>query len=309
MLNFGLIGVGGYIAPRHLKAIKETGSNLVASVDINDSVGIIDQYFPHSNFSLDLIKFGNSILNSKLDFISICSPNYLHQAHIKFTLEKNINAICEKPVCLTPCEIDSLANLENETGRKIFTILQLRHHPGLKAFKETVKQEKQKQNVILTYITGRGNWYNSSWKGNPAKSGGIATNIGIHLFDLLIWLYGNVEHSEVHLSAPDKMAGFLELENAQVEWFLSIDFKDIPDKYKEKKNTYRSITINDNELEFSEGFTDLHTVVYQDIISGSGFGIEDARPSIELVDRIRNQFVSIDKEKMHPFAKKILNIL
>lgn len=315
MLNFGLIGVGGYIAPRHLKAIKETGNNLLAAVDINDSVGIIDQYFPHSNFFLDIKEFEKFLTHPadsgklpELNYISICSPNYLHNSHLKFALNMGANAICEKPLCLTIEELDELVKLEESTGKRIFTVLQLRHHPKLVEFKKSFKPGKEKQNVVLTYITGRGPWYQSSWKGDEAKSGGIATNIGIHLFDLLVWLYGKVEKSEVHLSAGNKMSGFLELENARVKWFLSIDFNDVPEQYRGIKNTYRSISINNNELEFSEGFTDLHTVVYRNIISGNGFGIQEARNSIELVHRIRNQAILSSEENMHPFTKKIVNI-
>lgn len=317
MKNFGLIGVAGYIAQRHLKAIKETNNNLCASVDINDSVGILDQYFPQSQFFLDIEKFveyigrlGREGTNSRVDYVSVCSPNYLHNTHIRLALRNGSHAICEKPIVLSPWELDDLSKLEKETGKKIYTILQLRHHAKLAVCKENISCEKigKKKNVILTYVTGRGNWYQSSWKGDIEKSGGIATNIGIHLFDLLIWLFGPVQQSEVHLNMDKKMSGFLELENAYVSWFLSIDFNDLPDEIKGKKNTCRSILIDNKELEFSEGFTDLHTVVYQNILEGKGVGIEEARPSIELLHQLKSKTALLNVEKLHPIVKKIVNV-
>lgn len=317
MKNFGLIGVGGYIAPRHLKAIKETDNNLSVSMDVNDSVGIIDQFFPHSEFFLDGNSFADYVTrlkktdpDKKLDYISICSPNYFHSRHIKFSLQSGIDAICEKPVVLSPWELDEMAALERGTGKRVYTILQLRHHAQLVAFKENLgsNSSKQKKNVVLTYITGRGNWYKSSWKGDIARSGGISTNIGIHLFDLLLWFFGNIQKSEVHLNGKNRVSGFLELEDAYVSWFLSIDFDDIPQEYKGKKNTLRSILINNDELEFSDGFTDLHTDVYKNILNGNGIGIEEARPSIELVHKIKNTECILNKDNLHPIAKRILNI-
>jgi UDP-N-acetyl-2-amino-2-deoxyglucuronate dehydrogenase len=312
MKNFGLIGAAGYIAQRHLKAIKETNNNLCASVDINDSVGILDQYFPKSQFFLNIEDFVDYIgkSDSRLDYISVCSPNYLHNTHIRLALRNGSDAICEKPIVLSPWELDDLSRLEMETGKKIYTILQLRHHAKLALCKENIEKEKtgKKKNVILTYITGRGNWYQSSWKGDVEKSGGIATNIGIHLFDLLIWLFGPVQQSEVHLNMDKKMSGFLELENAYVSWFLSIDFDDLPDEIKGVKNTFRSILIDNGELEFSEGFTDLHTVVYKNILEGKGVGIKEARPSIELLHQLKGKTPLLNMEKLHPIVKKIVNV-
>jgi len=317
MINYGLIGVGGYIAVRHLKAIKETCGNLMISMDINDSVGIIDQYFPRSLFFMDSENFLNKIRefnksgqDNKINFISVCSPNHLHFIHTKWALVNDCNAICEKPVVHDIKDIDNLRRLEENTGRKVFTILQLRRHQKLIEFHEQFKKEKKdkKKDVVLTYITGRGNWYYSSWKGDPAKSGGIATNIGIHLFDLLIWFFGRVQNSELHLNCENKMSGFLELENAYVRWFLSIDFDDIPERLKGIKNTYRAIFIDNEELEFSEGFTELHTIVYKDILEGKGIGIEEAMPSIELVCRTRNKASIINEDTLHPETRRILKI-
>ncbi len=317
MKNFGLLGVGGYIAPRHLKAIKDTGNLLMCSADLNDSVGVIDQYFPHSEFFLNTEDFVECLSRNfrennpeKLDYISICTPNYLHGSHIRLALRNGADAICEKPMVLSPWELDDLERLESESGKKIYTILQLRHHDRLVGFKNFLNGEsfKKKKNVQLTYITGRGKWYNQSWKGDIEKSGGIATNIGIHLFDLLIWYFGNIQNIEVHIAGKDKMAGFIELEKAYVRWFLSIDFNDLPDDVKGKKNTFRDIKIDDVELEFSEGFTDLHTVVYKNILEGRGIGIEEARPSVELVNKIKQSPAVINIETLHPMAKKNLNI-
>jgi len=310
MLNYGLIGLGGYIAPRHLKAIKETGGNLSAAYDINDSVGIIDQFFPQAKFFLQENEFEYFIRNplQRPDYISVCTPNYLHKRHIALALTNGCNAICEKPVVISLNDLDELAALEKSTGFKIYTVLQLRRHQMLMDFKKKLSEnpDKKKKIVDLTYITGRGVWYQASWKGNIDKSGGIATNIGIHLFDLLIWLFGKVVNCEVHLAEKNKISGILELEEAYVKWFLSIDFDDIPDNLKGSKTTYRSILIDGSELEFSEGFTDLHSTIYKDIIEGNGMGIEAARDSLSLVNKINNMGVKLNPSELHPMANKLL---
>ena len=307
--NFAIIGVGGYVAPRHLKAIKDTGNNLIAAMDPNDSVGVLDSYFKDVRFFVEFERFDRHIEKLRrskeekpIEFVSICSPNYLHDAHVRFALRVNADAICEKPLVLNPWNIDALAELEKESGRKIYTVLQLRVHPALIALREKLLQQKsnRKHDVCLTYITSRGRWYHVSWKGQLERSGGLATNIGIHFFDLLIWLFGPVENSEVHVSDQTRVGGALELERARVNWYLSIDRQDLPEvAVTEGKSTYRSITIDGEEVEFSGGFGDLHTVVYQDILGGGGFGLEDARPSIELVHQIRNAEILGKRERSH----------
>ncbi len=302
MKNFAITGLAGYIAPRHLKAIKETGNNLIAAMDPHDSVGILDQYFPDTAFFTEFERFDRHLemlkrkeKNFNLDYLSICSPNNLHDAHIRFALRIGADAICEKPLVLNPWNLDALELLEKEYGKKVYTVLQLRVHPSLIALKNSISRQpitdnrKLKHRVTLKYITSRGLWYNFSWKGDKQKSGGIATNIGIHFFDLLIWLFGEVLNYEVILNLENKMSGTLELKNADVEWFLSIDKNDLPKEAIDKnQKTFRSIKIDDKEIEFTEGFTDLHTVVYQEILNGKGFGIQDSRPSIELVHKLRN---------------------
>jgi len=311
--NFALIGAAGYIAPRHMRAIKDTGNKLLAALDPFDSVGIIDSYFPATDFfteterfdrHLDKLKRGKT---NKVDFVSICSPNYLHDAHIRLALRNNANAICEKPLLLNPWNIDSLTEIEKESGRKIYNILQLRHHPVIVSLKEKFDKlpNDKKHNIQLTYITSRGKWYYYSWKGAEEKSGGIVTNIGIHFFDMLSWIFGKVQNSHLHLMQPNKASGMLELENANVSWYLSLDSNDIPANAKENGlTTYRSITIDDEEIEFSGGFTDLHTLSYEKILNGNGFGIEDSRQSIEIAHMIRNQSLSKNKFDLHPFVKK-----
>ena len=277
MKNFALIGAAGYVAPRHMKAIKETGNNLLAAFDPNDSVGIIDSYFPDASFFVEFERFDRHVdklrrKGHKIDYVSICSPNYLHDAHIRFALRSGADAICEKPLVLNPWNLDALEEIENETGKKVYNILQLRVHPSLIALKEKIdkewEQKKEKYKIDLTYITSRGKWYFISWKGDLQKSGGVATNIGIHFFDMLIWIFGGVKHQEVHYSEPlKKMAGFIELEKAEVRWFLSVDARDLPEEaVKKQKRTYRSITVDGEEIEFSGVFADLHTIVYQDIL-------------------------------------------
>lgn len=314
-LNFALIGAAGFVAPRHLKAIRDTGNRLIAALDPYDGVGIMDSFFPEADFFTETERFDRhldklrreSLKKSgsrKADYVSICSPNYLHDAHIRLALRNDANAICEKPIVLNPWNIDALKVIEKESGKKVSTILQLRHHPAISGLKSRIKKEAGSKifDLDLTYITSRGNWYHHSWKGDPAKSGGIATNIGIHFFDMLIWIFGDVKENTVHLLTPEKAAGFLVLKNARIRWFLSIDYNDIPPSVKKAgKRTFRSLTMNGEEIEFSEGFADLHTVTYGEILQGKGFGLNDARPSIELVHSIRNATPKGKKGNYHPF--------
>lgn len=297
MKNFALIGAAGYIAPRHMKAIKDTGNNLLAAYDKADSVGIIDSHFPSADFFVEFERFDRHIEKLKyekdlfLDYVSICSPNYLHDAHIRFALRSGADAICEKPLVLNPWNVDKLQRVEEKTGKTIYNILQLRVHPSIIALREKVakREKKTKFEVELTYLTSRGNWYQTSWKGDIEKSGGIATNIGVHFYDMLSWIFGDVQENIVHIHEKDRAVGYLEFENARVRWFLSINAKYLPQKVKSKGlTTFRSITINGEELEFSGGFTDLHTLVYKDILSGKGYGLDAARTAIEIVHKIRN---------------------
>ena len=309
--NFALIGTAGYVAPRHMQAIKATGNQLVAALDITDSVGILDRYFDDVDFFTEFERFDRHIeklrrINEKkkIDYVSICSPNYLHDAHMRFGLRVKANVICEKPLVLNPWNLDALSEIEEESGRKIYNVLQLRVHPSLIELKAKIdKQEKSKKHEIdLTYITSRGKWYFYSWKGDLEKSGGVATNIGIHFFDMLIWLFGKVQHSEVHFKDSQKTGGFLELENARIRWFLSLDKNDLPESaVKEGKPTFRSILVDGREIEFSGGFTDLHSVGYQDILAGKGYGIEASRPSIEAAYQIRHaEPAGIKGDYVHP---------
>ncbi|MCX6173528.1 MAG: Gfo/Idh/MocA family oxidoreductase [Ignavibacteriales bacterium] len=312
MKKFALTGTAGYIAPRHLKAIKETGNLLVASFDPHDSVGVLDQFFPHADYFNEYERFERYLVklsqhnNSKIDFLSVCSPNYLHDSQIRLGLNLGANVICEKPIVLYPQNLDSLEELESKSGKKVYTVMQLRYHPSIIELKEKLKTAANKKHEVeLTYIASRGNWYHYSWKGEDEKSGGIATNIGIHLFDLLIWLFGDVRKSEVYLSDNKKMSGSLELKDANVTWFLSIDENDLPAEIRShKKMMYRSINIDGNEIEFSDGFAELHTKVYQEILKGNGLGISDARPSIETVYNIRFAKVSTKKDFIHPLLRK-----
>ncbi len=312
MKKFALIGAAGYVAPRHMKAIKETGNTLVAALDPNDSVGVIDSFFPEADFFTEFERFDRHIdkkrrKGKKIDYVSICSPNYLHDAHIRFALKNDACAICEKPLVLNPWNIDGLEEIEAETGVQIFNILQLRLHPSLIELKKQVDAQKKdrKYEIDLTYITSRGHWYFTSWKGYQDKSGGIPTNIGIHFYDMLIWIFGKVQQNDVHLLEADKSAGYLELENARVRWFLSIDENTLPENIKAAgQRTYRSITVDGKEIEFSGGFTDLHTLSYEGILAGKGFGLKEARPSIETVYTIRNAVLNRRKGELHPFIQK-----
>jgi UDP-N-acetyl-2-amino-2-deoxyglucuronate dehydrogenase len=309
--NFGIIGVAGYIAVRHLHAIKETGNNLLASLDKFDSVGRIDGYFPESDFFVEFERFDRHFdklkrNGTKIDYVSICSPNYLHDSHIRFALRHQAEAICEKPIVLNPWNVEALQQIENETGRRIFTVLQLRLHPKIIELREKILNGPKDKvyDIDMTYVTSRGNWYSISWKGDLLKSGGIATNIGIHFFDMLSWIFGTTKKNIVHLSEPHKASGYLELEHARVRWFLSLDYNDIPEGVKSAgKRTFRTITVDGEEIEFSEGFTDLHTMTYREIIAGRGFGLNDARQSVETAYTIRNSAPLGLKGDYHPFLK------
>ena len=295
MKNFALIGAAGYIAPRHLKAIKETGNNLIAALDPFDSVGILDSYFPHADFFVEFERFDRHIEKLKrqgiyLDYVSVCSPNYLHDAHIRFGLRHGADVICEKPLVLNPWNIDALAEIEQDTGRRVYTILQLRHHPSVIALKKMVDASENQRifDVNLEYITSRGNWYHYSWKGDVNKSGGIATNIGVHFFDMLLWIFGDVLENSVEYHEITRVGGRLRLSRANVNWHLSIDENDLPHDLKENgQRTFRSLLIDGESFEFSEGFTDLHTLCYRHILDDGGFGLDESRKAIELVAQIR----------------------
>lgn len=311
MKRFALIGAAGFIAPRHMGAIRDTGNDLLAALDPNDSVGIMDSYFPESAFFTEFERFDRHLDKQRrngngVDFVSICSPNYLHDSHMRFALRSGADAICEKPLVLNPWNIDGLKQIEADTGRRINTILQLRLHPSIIALRENVQSAKAgtKYDVDLTYITSRGRWYLQSWKGNEGKSGGIATNIGVHFYDMLHFVFGAVQQSTVHLATPTKAAGYLEYEHARVRWFLSIDATDVPEAERAKgKRTFRAITANGENIEFSDGFTDLHTRSYQEILAGRGFGLEENRVAIETVSAIRKAPV-VTAGEVHPFVAR-----
>jgi UDP-N-acetyl-2-amino-2-deoxyglucuronate dehydrogenase len=311
MKDFALIGAAGYIAPRHLKAIKNTGNNLAAAYDPFDSVGIMDSYFPDSDFFVEFERSDRHIdklkrKNRTLDYVSVCSPNYLHDSHIRFGLRNKADVICEKPIVLNPWNIDALKEIENETGKHIFSILQLRLHPSIIALKEKVQNGPKDKiyDIDLTYLTSRGHWYYTSWKGDISKSGGIATNIGVHFYDMLTWIFGGVKKNTVNIHSHDRAAGYLELKKARIRWFLSINFDTVPEDIKQKgKRTFRSIKIEGEELEFSDGFTDLHTTSYERILSDQGFRIEETRSAIEIVHDIRHATPIGLKGEYHPFAK------
>ena len=311
MKRFALIGAAGYIAPRHMEAILNTGNSLVATMDPSDSVGIIDSYFPDAHFFTEFERFDRFIDKEKragkeIDFISICSPNYLHDSHIRFALRSGADAICEKPLVLNPWNIDSLQKIEIETKGKVNTILQLRVHPSIISLKEKVDKlsNNKKHEVDLTYITSRGNWYMQSWKGEEKKSGGIATNIGVHFYDMLHYIFGSVQENIVHESTETMAAGYLEYEKARVRWFLSVDYSYVPERIKNmNQRIYRSIKIDGEELEFSSGFNNLHIRSYEEILAGRGFGLEDNRVAIETVSNIRNKSPIGKKGDYHPFLK------
>lgn len=310
MKNFAITGVAGYIAPRHLKAISETNNRLVAALDPHDSVGILDKYTYDVSFFTEFERFDRYLdklrrekSDLKIDYLSICSPNYLHDAHIRLAFRIGADAICEKPLVLKPSNLDVIKELEIEYGRRVYNILQLRVHPKLIELKNryTINNNK-KYDVILTYITSRGQWYYYSWKGDEKKSGGLITNIGIHFFDLLMWIFGETLSNQIYLREINKASGFMELKNANVRWYLSIDKNDLPnDVIKKNQSTFRSIKIDNEEIEFTEGFTDLHTEVYKNILTENGFGIEEARPSIETVYNLRHINLDNKIEYPHPY--------
>ena len=316
--NFALIGAAGYIAPRHMKAIKETGNNLVAALDPYDGIGIMDSNFPQADFFTEVERFEDFIgkwdreHDDKIDYMSIASPNYLHKSHIRLALQSGADAICEKPLVLSPDDIDELKLIEKETGKKVYNILQLRLHPSIIALKEKVTKELAENpdkiyDIDLTYLTSRGKWYFESWKGKQEKSGGIASNIGVHFYDMLCWIFGDVEENVAHIKTPDTNAGYFKLKNATVRWFLSVNYNYIPEEIKESGlRTYRSITVDGDEIEFSGGFTDLHTLSYQEILKGNGFGLDEAYGSIRTVSTIRNLPAIGLQGDYHPFCKKVL---
>ncbi len=315
MKNFAITGVAGFVAPRHLQAIRDTGNRLVAALDPHDSVGILDRYFDDVAYFREFERFDREIEKlrrkgeaDRMHYLSICSPNYLHDAHIRFALRVGADAICEKPLVLNPWNLDALAEMEAETGRRVYNILQLRLHPAIIGLREKIQREPVgKPHVVdLTYITSRGRWYAVSWKGAADKSGGIATNIGIHFFDMLSWVFGNVQEMQVHLSQPNRAGGVIFLERAIVRWFLSVDKSDVPEEQRARgKTTYRSLTIEGEEVEFSDGFTDLHTMVYRDILGGGGFGLQDARPSVALAHDIRQAPAERAEPRLtHPFIAR-----
>ena len=313
MKNFALIGASGYIAPRHLKAIKDTNNILLAALDRFDSVGVMDSYFPEADFFVETERFDRHIeklkheQNITPDYFSICTPNYLHDSHIRMALRRGADAICEKPLVLNPWNLDALKHMEQETGQRVWNILQLRLHQSIIDLKKKVEAAPEDKifDVDLTYLTSRGNWYYTSWKGDKDKSGGIASNIGVHFFDMLGYIFGSLQRNDVHVHTHDRAAGYLEFEKARVRWFLSINYDVLPEDIKIRgQRTFRSITIEGEELEFSGGFTDLHTKVYEDILGGGGYGLEDARQAIEIVHEIRNAEASGLKGDYHPFAAK-----
>lgn len=311
MNNFALIGAAGYIAPRHMQAIKATGHRLVAALDPNDSVGVMDSHFPEADFFTEFERFDRhvdklrrSASPDRIDYVSICSPNYLHDSHIRFALRSEADAICEKPLVLNPWNIDGLREIEEATGRRVHTILQLRLHPAIQALRAHVRETRRdtKHEVDLTYITARGQWYGRSWKGDVKKSGGIATNIGVHFFDMLHYVFGKLQDNVVHLSTPHKAAGYLEYEHARVRWFLSVDVNDVPERGRHMgQRTWRSITLDGEEIEFSGGFTDLHQKSYEEVLAGRGFSLEDNRCAISTVATIRNAALTPNRGERHPF--------
>lgn len=318
MNNFALIGAAGYIAPRHMRAIKDTGNALICALDKNDSVGIMDSYFPNASFFTEFERFDRFVdkwrreQGKKIEYVSIATPNYLHDAHIRFALRNGAHAICEKPLVLNTHNIDQLQIIENESDTKVYTILQLRLHDSIIALKNKISQElfedpNKIYDIDLTYLTSRGKWYFSSWKGDESKSGGIATNIGVHFFDMLSWIFGPLVENSIHIKQADTNAGYMRLANARIRWFLSVNYDYIPDEVKQiGKHTYRSITVDNQAFEFSDGFTELHTLSYKDILSGGGFGLQEAKKSIEIVSSIRKLSPIGLHGEYHPFCYKVL---
>lgn len=309
MTSFALIGAAGFVAPRHMKAMAAVKGDLKVAYDPNDSVGVIDSHFPDAHFFTEFERFDRHIdklrrRGTKIDYVSICSPNHLHDAHCRFALRSDADAICEKPLVLNPWNVDGLAEMERDTGRRISTILQLRLHPAVVALRERFSTSNKRHKVDLTYVASRGRWYYASWKGEDAKSGGVATNIGVHFFDMLSFVFGPIKRNEAHLREPERAAGYLEAGNADISWFLSVDRNDLPAEVQGKKTTFRSITVDGEEVEFSEGFTDLHTKSYEEIVAGRGFGLDEVRTSIEIVSAFRNAPVLPGHEWRHPSARR-----
>jgi UDP-N-acetyl-2-amino-2-deoxyglucuronate dehydrogenase len=310
VVSFALIGAGGYVAPRHMKAIKAVGGDLKVAFDPNDSVGVIDSYFADAHFFTEFERFDRHIdkmsrRGDKIDYVSICSPNYLHDAHCRFAMRSNADAICEKPLVLNPWNIDGLHEIEERTGRRVSTILQLRLHPAIKALREKVAADQKNEfNVDLTYITSRGRWYHASWKGDDAKSGGVATNIGIHFFDMLSYVFGAPTQNVVHLRDASRAAGYLMCGRASIRWFLSVDRNDLPPSVDASKTTYRSIAIDGEEFEFSDGFADLHTRSYEEILAGRGFKLADVRPSVDIVSDFRKAPIELNRGERHPLVAR-----
>ena len=310
MANFALLGVGGFVAPRHLAAIRETGNRLIAACDPHDSVGVIDSYFPEARFFTEVERFDRFLEKQRrqgpgnaINYVSICSPNYLHDAHARLALRVRAHAICEKPLVINPWNLDQLQALEQEYATRIWTVLQLRHLPALVKLKEQIQKRppKKKKDVVLSYVTRRGRWYHNSWKGSEEKSGGLALNIGVHLFDMMLWIFGGVSHLEIHARDPERISGLMQLAHANVRWFLSIDERDLPKHVRDEGgHAYRSLLIDGEAIEFSTGFQDLHTTVYQETLAGRGHGIDEARPSIELAYRVRTQSVVRPHDSVHP---------
>lgn len=310
--SFALIGAAGYVAPRHMRAIKDVGGDLRVALDPSDSVGVIDSHFPQARFFTEFERFDRYVDRLRregkgLDYVSVCSPNYLHDSHVRFGLRSGADVICEKPLVLNPWNIDGLAAMEKDTGRRIHTILQLRLHPAIVALREkiTSTSDGRKHDVDLSYVTSRGRWYYVSWKGEEPKSGGIATNIGVHFFDMLSFVFGPLRDNVVHHQAPDCASGYLEYQRARVRWFLSINVNDVPEIVADKQRTFRSITVDGEEIEFSDGFTDLHTRSYEEVIAGRGFPLDDVRPSIETVSQIRNAEIELNRGEHHPFLARV----
>lgn len=315
MADFALIGAAGFVASRHMRAISDTGHRLVAALDPNDSVGVLDQFFPEAHFFTEFERFDRHVdklrrKGTPVSYVSICSPNYLHDSHIRFSLRSGADVICEKPVVLNPWNIEALAEMERETSRRVYTVLQLRLHPAIIALREEVAKRRRadpgfKPEVQLAYITSRGRWYHVSWKGELSKSGGIATNIGIHFFDMLLWIFGEVVRNEVHISTPETASGYLELAHAHVRWFLSTDATTLPAEIAAKgQRTFRSLAMEGRAIEFSDGFTNLHTETYRHILAGHGFGLAEATPAIQLAHDIRNASPAHVRDSMHPLASK-----
>jgi UDP-N-acetyl-2-amino-2-deoxyglucuronate dehydrogenase len=312
MKNFAVIGIGGFVAPRHLKAIQETGNRVIAGMDPSDSVGIIDSYFPTARFFTEFERFDRHCEklrrqgeDKRVHYVSICSPNYLHDAHVRLAMRLQADAICEKPLVINPWNLDQLEEIQQEYGKRVYTVLQLRLHPALIELKKKVDSQNKRTDVELTYVTRRGAWYDTSWKGDENKSGGLVMNIGIHLFDVLMWLFGAPQRVIMHHRTPRRLAGVLELERARVQWFLSVEEDDLPEDVRKKGDfAYRTMKVAGEEVEFSTSFNGLHTRVYQDILGGGGFGIEDARAGIELVHKIRTTDVATPGYQPHPLLKK-----